>query len=119
MSYQKEREEFIQAFGREFPNAPHSVCLAMLRNASAEQRYNEICSSIEVSDREARRLDKASERRTERMRELCRSIGAELVENGDPRGYSYLIRVPSGRTTDWGNRGIGIPGRGLPASAFR
>ena len=119
MSYQREREEFLSAFAREFPNARHEVALLMLRNASAEQRYNEICSSIEVSDREARRLDKASERRTERMRELCRSIGAELVENGDPRGYSYLIRVPSGRTTDWGNRGIGIPGRGLPASAFR
>lgn len=119
MSYQREREEFLSAFAREFPNASAEVARLMLRNASAEQRYNEITSSIEVSEREAARLDKASQRRTERMRKLCRSIGAELIENGDPRGYSYLIKCPSGKTTDWGNRGLGIPGRGLPPSAFR
>lgn len=112
MSYQREREEFLSAFAREFPNASAEVARLMLRNASAEQRYNEITSSIEVSEREAARLDKASTLRGRRMRKLCFDIGATLVEHGDPRGNPYLITTPS-------KRELSIPGRGLPASAFR
>jgi hypothetical protein len=119
MGYDKERAEFLQDFGREFPNAPHNVALALLRAGTAEQRYNEITSSIDVGARELERLERASERRTERVRKLCERIGGKLIENGDPRGFAYLIECPSGRAYDWGQRGLGIPGRGLPARCFR
>lgn len=119
MGYQKDREQFIALFYREFPSARLSDCLALLREASAEQRFNEISSSIDVGDKELARLEKRSENRTARVRAICERIGGKLIENGDPRGYPYLIATPSGRTNDWGQRGIGIPGRGLPASAFR
>lgn len=31
------------------------------------------------------------------------------VFNGDPRGPAILLKVPSGRTDDWGQRGICVP----------
>lgn len=31
------------------------------------------------------------------------------VFNGDPRGPAILVKVPSGRTDDWGQRGICVP----------
>lgn len=119
MGYDKERSEFLQHFGREFPNARHEVALAFLRAATSEQRWNEIDCSIEISDRERARHEKASERRTARVAKLAKSIGSELITNGDPRGYAYLLKCPSGRSYDWGQRGLGVPGRGLPARCFR
>lgn len=117
-SYQKEREFFLIKFGQEFPKASTDVAVRMLREASAEQRYNEIVCSIEISESETRRLEKRSESRAKRMEALCGEIGAKLVENGDPRGFPFLLSLPSGKTYDWGERGLGIPGRGLPASTF-
>jgi hypothetical protein len=35
--------------------------------------------------------------------------GFGVVFNGDPRGHAVYITVPSGATTDWGQRGIGVP----------
>lgn len=40
---------------------------------------------------------------------LARYPGTSAVFNGDPRGPALLLRVPSGRTDDWGQRGICVP----------
>ena len=119
MSYKREREFFLQRFGAEFPRAPMETAQALLRCATSAQRYNEIASSIEVSERESARLEARDKRNTERARRLAESLDAELIENGDPRGFPFLLACPSGRTYDWGSRGLGIPGRGLPARAFQ
>lgn len=87
VSYQRERAAFLLAFGREFPTAHPDIAHALLRAATGSQRYNEVTSSID---------------------------GAELAdESGDPRGFPFVIKCPSGRTYDFGGRGLGIPGRGL------
>lgn len=112
MSYRREREEFLSQFARFFPKGAHSVALALLRESSAEQRYNEIASSIDVGERELARLERRSNARLLRVRAIAERLGGKLSENGDPRGCAFTIITPDGRE-------IGIPGRGLPASAFR
>lgn len=119
MSYQKEREEFIVQFVRLFPKARHSDAEYLLRQASAEQRWNEIDCSIDVGEREHDRMEKASERRIERTRKFCSSIGARLITQGDPRGYPLQIKTANDPSDDEQTRGLGIPGRGLPARCFR
>jgi hypothetical protein len=61
------------------------AALALLRAATSEQRWNEISSSIEISERETKRYELASERRTARVRKLAESIGSKLIENGPAR----------------------------------
>lgn len=111
MAYQKWREEFLTDFAREFPKAGHRNALMLLREATAEQRWNEIDSSIDVGEKERARLERASERRMERVRIICERIGAGLQGNGDPRGCPFSIVAPDGRE-------IAVPGRGLPARCF-
>jgi len=119
MSYQRQREEFLVTFGAEFPRADHRAALALLREATGAQRYNEIVCSIDVGPAELARLERRDTARLFRVAEIARAIGAELIAGGDPRGYPFLLRCPSGRTYDFGGRGLGVPGRGLPARCFR
>ncbi len=108
MSYQKEREQFIS----QFPGTYADAC-TFLRNASAEQVWNEKQCSFEMSDKETAKQEKRSENRMKRVRALAEKLGYRLDENGDPRGNPFaLIRIDSGRT-------LSVPARGLPARCFR
>jgi hypothetical protein len=40
------------------------------------------------------------------VRRHCAKHGLEPVFGGDPRGAVLLVKVPSGRTNDWGQRGV-------------
>ena len=46
-----------------------------------------------------------------RITAICKELGPgfEPVFGGDPRGWTIKIKVPSGRTTDWGHEGVGVP----------
>lgn len=112
MTYAREREFFLLHFAREFPAADFGIARRLLRLATSSQRFNEMACSIPIGDA----MSRAEDRRTELARRLAKEIGAELVENGDPRGYPYFLTCPSGRTYDWGERGLGIPGRGFTAA---
>ena len=120
MGYQSEREQFIRDMGREFPAASMADIQAILRAGTSEHRWNETTCSINIGERETARQEKRSEARTGRVRAIVERLGGKLIENGDPRGYAYYIACPSGFTGgDWGRRGIGVPGRGLPARCFQ
>lgn len=62
-----------------------------------------------------RGLTAAEERRVGNMRErlthLAESIGCGIEFNSDPRGAPVFLKVPSGVTDDWGQRGLVIPYR--------
>lgn len=113
MGYQKDREEFLGLFARMVPNGTNADALAFLRDASAEQRWNEVYCSFDIGERETARQEKRSEARLARVRARCAKLGLGLEENGDPRGWPLCLLV--GETK---NR-LGVPARGLPASAFR
>jgi len=115
MSYQKERGFFLQMFGREFPQAGDNVATRLLREASTQQRISEIECSIDVGEKELTRLERRAEASCKRVREM---VTGEVEFGGDPRGFPFVLKCPSGSTYDFGGRGLGVPGRGLPVSAF-
>ncbi len=41
-----------------------------------------------------------------RLQALAKENGLGIITGGDPRGAVLLVTVPSGRTNDWGQRGI-------------
>jgi hypothetical protein len=69
------------------------------------ERHGTVPRIAVKEDRIARRLEK-----------LCAAHGLKAVFGGDPRGYVFLVEVPSGKKTDWGQRGVGVPGRGFTAA---
>lgn len=52
------------------------------------------------------RIAVQGERVQRRVQQLCKDAGLAPVFGGDPRGAVLLVTVPSGRTNDWGRRGI-------------
>ena len=113
MGYQKWREEFIALFAKHVPQGRHSDALAFLRDSSAEQRWNEVYSSIDIGERETERQEKKSERRVERVRARAAALGLELDANGDPRGEPFTLLVGPTKMS------LTVPGRGLPARCFQ
>jgi hypothetical protein len=117
VGYQKDREEFIARFMSEFSDKPYAdraaAVRAFLRDASAEQRWNEVSCSFDIGEKETARQEKRSDARNARAKERAVKFGAELDTQGDPRGWAYCLLIGPEK------RRLGIPGRGLPASAFR
>ena len=66
MSYQNDRERFLQAFGRAFGNATTTDARMLLRWSSAEQRWNEVQCSIDIGEAQTAREEKLSENRIKR-----------------------------------------------------
>ena len=46
---------------------------------------------------------------TEHVEALCKKHNIIPRFGGDPRGAVLIIKVPSGRTNDWGREGIVVP----------
>ena len=63
------------------------------------------CNVGDVKESTVDRLQK-------RITDLCAEIGPGFVPvfGGDPRGATVKLKVPSGRTNDWGAEGICVPG---------
>lgn len=120
MGYQSDREEFIERFCRAFPGAMHGQSLIFLREATGAQQSNEIECSIQETDQQRLRRERADERRIKRVELAANKIGACRVEwNGDPRGHPFALvyrRDVNGKETEMR---LSVPGRGLPARCFR
>ncbi len=43
---------------------------------------------------------------TARVEKLAAKHGLGLISGGDPRGAVLIVKVPSGRSNDWGGRGL-------------
>lgn len=46
-----------------------------------------------------------------RVRKLCEPLAIVPIFGGDPRGCVLKLKVPSGKTNDWGHEGICVPAR--------
>lgn len=53
-----------------------------------------------------RRIDVKESQTRRRVEKLCAAHGLSPIFGGDPRGAVLFVKVPSGRTNDWGGRGI-------------
>lgn len=48
----------------------------------------------------------SQDRIEKRVHKLAKANGLGVITGGDPRGAVLIVTVPSGRTNDWGGRGI-------------
>lgn len=140
MSYQREREEFLVSMQRE--GVPLDVARLVLRDATTIQRLAEVACSDEAADRDRVRCpgdrkgggclcrdngshDDAGNTHGKVPRYMIRDEQAQVRIakrlapfnvvpdfQGDPRGACVKLKVPSGRTDDWGRVGLCVPTRG-------
>ncbi len=109
MSYSKDREDFIATMVAEGLNA--DCARTILRHAATLQRLaEEECNTGRVDGRLVNRHEEA-------IRLICANAYVEpgkrfeATFQGDPRGAVVKLKVPSGRTNDWGQTGICVPTR--------
>lgn len=109
MTRQQERDEFIGLLLQEFPNRNPADVLtlarALMRHAATDDRY--CCKDCNEGLSEAE--EKRQEANQERILSLCQEWGIVPHFNGDPRGATVKLQVPSGRANDWGRVGICVP----------
>jgi hypothetical protein len=121
---QKDREEFISIMSSE--GVPLDVSRSLLRAGATLHRLAEAqCNGDWPADNGERVTKPCDEcenywapavlrkgnlcpdcRTTSRVKALCAKHGLEPVFGGDPRGAVLVIKVPSGRSNDWGQRGV-------------
>jgi hypothetical protein len=108
-----------------------------MRHAQSIQRYAELACSSEAADRDQVRCPGGAEsclcrdygsfedgrhgtvpryavrdaQKSTRIERLLAPFKVTPVFQGDPRGACVKLRVPSGRTNDWGQTGICVPTR--------
>jgi len=127
MSYQKDRDEFLEIIVKE--GMPVTTARKLLRYAATLDRLAvALCNGDYPCDN--------GERKTKlcprcglgyapnsfrygvcpdcRTAELVRTVlpaGFTPIIGGDPRGCVLKLQVPSGKTNDWGREGICVPTR--------
>ena len=55
------------------------------------------------------RIAVQADRLEDRVTALCAPHGIKPVFSGDPRGAVVKLKLPSGRTDDWGGTGVCVP----------
>ena len=73
---------------------------------SLHRRYEAECS-YEWADTDAYRS--ATERKEKAVAKLMKPYGIDCVFNGDPRGAPIKLKLPTGKTNDWGGEGYCVP----------
>ena len=133
MSKQRDREEFVSIMVAE--GMPLDVCRQVMRLGARLQREAELQCSDEATDRDrvvcpgkkrdgdcvcdydqatgqhrdVARSEVRELRARQRVEQLCAPYGIKPDFQGDPRGAVVKLKVPSGRTNDWGRIGVCVP----------
>jgi hypothetical protein len=111
----EERQEFFTKMRDEAPDLDwyefRDIIKGLQRNARTHHRLAEDLCNLEMTSKQedARVRREASCER--RIIELCKRLGPgfEPIFQGDPRGATVKLKVPSGKTDDWGATGICVP----------
>lgn len=111
MSIHKEIAEFQLQLAKEFPSKPLTELSDFVEKiCPLGRRY----SSLQVKNCNLG-LTKTDERAEAKIEETIKKMAADFgfpgVElNGDPRGYTIKLVLPSGRSNNFGGTGWGVPG---------
>jgi hypothetical protein len=102
-------DDFVRDMQKENPAVTERHCRTLITTASQYHRLCERQCNGYYSEG-AEKTDKALEKvlRT-RIRNWCRTFGFKAVYNGDPRGATVKLVLPSGKTNDWGSEGYCVP----------
>lgn len=129
MTATKEREDFIVAMFKEFPQRRHDdvmqLARLLLRHAKTHGRLSEeSCNGHPcqgsmmpadkinaLQERWDARIERETERIEKRIKAICEPFGIVPDFGGDPRGYTVKLHLPSKRYNTWGGEesGYGIP----------
>lgn len=109
MNKQEERDEFLVELLEELHATParevFKLARELMRLANRHHRLQEAACNVTLTERQ----EKTEQRTEEKIRALCAPLGITPVFSGDPRGATVKLKVPSGRTNDWGGTGICVP----------
>ena len=111
MTRRQERDFFLGVLVHELVNDDHSITQVidlahwLQRLAATHNRYAEADCNRGLTPDEEKRND---------ILELmvahqCKQWGMGVVFSGDPRGATIKLRLPSGKTDDWGKQGLCVP----------
>ena len=110
MTRTEEIAEFAAILARELPDKSASriaeLVLQLTRAAKHLQRLNEFDCNVGLDEGQQKR--RASYEKKVYWG-ACGNGLAGVTYNHDPRGGSMYLIVPSGKTHDWGQRGIYVP----------
>ncbi len=101
----KERDEFIMIMGQEYPQRGDllPIIQQLIKLAKRHLRLQEKACNEQVAEDHDYNCEQS-------IRKLCGQLpGLSPIFSGDPRGATVKLKVPSGRTNDWGAIGICIP----------
>ena len=102
----KEQITFCILMAREIPADAPLVLTDVLHDLMRLARHHKKLQEMACNEPVPEGHDEKCEGR---IRELCEEINCVPVFSGDPRGCTVKLKVPSGRTNDWGREGICVP----------
>ena len=105
MSYRKDRDEFVWIMASE--GVPLPIVGHVLRQSIRYQHLQEAACNRGLTVAE----DWTERRIEDNLAEVLSHYQMRPMFQGDPRGATVKIVVPSGKTNDWGNTGICVPTR--------
>ena len=104
MTRQQIELEFAVLMAREFPTAHPlpSILADLIRLSRRHARLQERACNEGMPEGYDERCEKA-------IRQICALLGCEPIFGSDPRGCTVKLKVPSGKTNDFGGEGICVP----------
>ena len=96
--------EFALLMAREFPEVRPGQLVDLMRLSRRHCRLQEKACSEPVPAEHDAKIER-------RIMELCQEIDPRCFPKffGDPRGVTVRLKVPSGKTNDWGAEGVCVP----------
>lgn len=106
MGYTRDRDEFVHLMTKE--GADLMTIQRIMRYATTVQAYAVWLCNRNTTDYEDQKCGMARDG----IERLCAQYNMTPKFSQDPRGACVKIKVPSGKTNDWGQKGICVPTRG-------
>ena len=120
---EKARSAFRETLVREFYYEPikntgnaalsigevNRIADLIMRQGTTYGRLQEDSCNVEMNDRQLARHEKKEQQVEARVTVLAKQLGCVPDFQGDPRGHTIKLVVPSGNTDDWGRTGICVP----------
>lgn len=114
---QKQRQEFIRKLAEHIGNRESlnffdditPLAEKLMRYGATYCRIQEAYCNDPMSDEQQARMERKEQSLEKLISDVCQTLGAKAVFQGDPRGATVKISVPDGFTDDWGRTGICVP----------
>jgi len=105
-----ERGEFINQLSKETDDKMSVDDMdRIIQIAHTHHHLAEVYCSVELTEKQEARREKREQNIEAEITRLCAPYGIVPKFQGDPRGCTVKLKLPSGRTNDWGQEGWCVP----------